>query len=638
MKWQAAIARLPGAVAPRREKLWLGLVLAAGLLHGLLFVFLVPPWQHYDEPGRFEYAWLIANRPGLPEVGDYDAAMRRDVAASMVEHGFFAGLGQPPSPLATPAWIGISQLDDPPVYYWLAALPLRLVPTSDVTLQLYLARLVSLSLYLVSLAAAYGCITELTRPGHPLRWLVPLALALLPGYTDLMTSVNNDVGAAAFGSLFLWCGLRLVRRGFDIRMGLLAVVLAGMCVGTKNTAAPAALLLIPALLLAFLRGKQFRFAWGISLALLVAGMVWTLRLDGAASWYRRAESQPVQCVTAAEAPLGRHALRLSLPHSWQALVQVMQPVAGTEMPALRGQVVTLGAWMWASRPLEMQTPVLSDGTQSWFDTIQIGTQPAFFAFSASVPEDATRLWIELRSPVDDGSGAVQVWVDGVVLARGDWAGAPAPVFSAARAEQGEWQGAAFVNLARNASFESLWLQGSWAVDGLLAQAGSLPITEGMASLSDLPVARWYYQTSLENLLRTFWGRFGWGHVALLGPKPYRFLGVVAAVGGLGALLTLWQQRRRLDWNALGWLGAALALVWGAALWRGAGSLTGLIFIPGARYAILVIVPTVLLLVQGWRKVCSLARLPGWVASLGMVIFFLGLDVWAWASIAGYYHH
>ncbi|HEY80691.1 MAG TPA: hypothetical protein G4O05_06380, partial [Caldilineae bacterium] len=52
-----------------------GLILLLALLNGLLYLFLVPPWQHYDEPGHFEYAWLIADRGRLPQAGDYDPAM-----------------------------------------------------------------------------------------------------------------------------------------------------------------------------------------------------------------------------------------------------------------------------------------------------------------------------------------------------------------------------------------------------------------------------------------------------------------------------------------------------------------------------------------------------------------------------------
>ncbi len=68
------------------------IVLLVGLLDGLIFVLLMPPWQHYDEPNHFEYAWLIANRGKLPQMGDYDQEMRRQTAVSMIAHNFFKGM------------------------------------------------------------------------------------------------------------------------------------------------------------------------------------------------------------------------------------------------------------------------------------------------------------------------------------------------------------------------------------------------------------------------------------------------------------------------------------------------------------------------------------------------------------------
>jgi hypothetical protein len=60
-----------------RNKLFLLLILIFGaLFHGLIYGFLVPPWQDYDEPNHFEYVWLIANRIRMPRKGDYDQVMR----------------------------------------------------------------------------------------------------------------------------------------------------------------------------------------------------------------------------------------------------------------------------------------------------------------------------------------------------------------------------------------------------------------------------------------------------------------------------------------------------------------------------------------------------------------------------------
>jgi hypothetical protein len=67
----------------------LPVILAVALIQGLLYIWIMPPWQHYDEPNHFEHIWLIAQRGRLPQAGEYDQEMRRQVAASMIEHGFF---------------------------------------------------------------------------------------------------------------------------------------------------------------------------------------------------------------------------------------------------------------------------------------------------------------------------------------------------------------------------------------------------------------------------------------------------------------------------------------------------------------------------------------------------------------------
>ena len=211
------------------------LLLALGM--GFIFIFLVPPWGHYDEPTQFEYTWLIANRPGLPDIGEYDQSMRREIAASMIEHDFFRDLGFQSNLLSATEeiWIGISQIGSKPLYYWAAALPLRLIQATDVTFQLTVVRLVSLLFYLVTVAAAYGLAVELTPAKHPLRWLLPLSILLLPSFVDIMTAVNDDVGATALFSLFLWAGVRLINRGFNWLRIFTLFTLALLCFFTKST-------------------------------------------------------------------------------------------------------------------------------------------------------------------------------------------------------------------------------------------------------------------------------------------------------------------------------------------------------------------------------------------------------------------
>ena len=70
-----------------RRTLLIG-VLTLALIHGTLYLSIVPPWDHYDEPTHFEYGWLIADRLRLPKAGETDQALQREIAASMLEQGF----------------------------------------------------------------------------------------------------------------------------------------------------------------------------------------------------------------------------------------------------------------------------------------------------------------------------------------------------------------------------------------------------------------------------------------------------------------------------------------------------------------------------------------------------------------------
>jgi len=278
-----------------RERTFLRFLLFLALIRGLLYLSVVPPWEHHDEPTHFEYAWLIANRSALPQRGDYDQDMRREVAASMIEHRFprLHNLGYPDLGKDGPIWIGISELGHPPFYYLLAALPLRLVRHSDIPAQLYLARLVSLILYLCSIWVGYRLVGELAAPGHPLRRVVPGTMALLPAYTNLMTAVNNDVGAVVVFALFLWGAVRMIRRGFSWLRLLWLVGTAALCVWTKNTASVAIVLLPLALALALFRQVRKGWLWAGFLAagvsLVFALFTWG---DRRGTYLRRRQAPP----------------------------------------------------------------------------------------------------------------------------------------------------------------------------------------------------------------------------------------------------------------------------------------------------------------------------------------------------------
>jgi hypothetical protein len=631
-----------------RPSNWLVAILLLGLIHGLLYVFLMPPWQHYDEPSHFEYVWLIANHPGLPKPGDYDPDMRRQVAASMQEHGFYRDLGYRPDLNDGAVSIGYTQLDDPPLYYLVASLPVRLLHGQSVTLQLYAARLVSLCLYLAVILIGWGLMGELVVAGHPLRWMVPITLALLPGFTDLMTAVNNDVGAVVAFSLFLWASVRLVQRGPSF-FGLVFIFgAATLCYWTKISVWLALPLLPVVLLFALLRGRWRLLAWALFLAMVGIGLGAVFMWGDAAVWYRRTlQAAPTRVVNSL-APLGEHAFQLdfSLQKSNPAILQPLPPETILD---LRNAPVTLGAWVWSSQPMQALMPALScdcgGGLQVFTREIQVGTEPMFYFLTATLPANARYVWVALTTPADMEAAQGTVFYDGLVLVKGERLAHDPPRFEDANGERGVWGEQPFTNLLRNSSAEhaGLGVQ-SWANEIgtkiIPAWPPSFP-SDTLVSLLDWKGAGWYYRVTGANMLRTFWAKFGWGHIPLAGSKPYRTLAVVTLLGMAGAGWAIWQRRHALPWEVLLLLGLALLGIWTPAILRGIGSLFGWAFIPSARYAYPAILPTVLVLNAGWLEILRILgrwlRIAPKVQLAAYLLFFAALDALSILSITRFYY-
>ena len=127
------------------------LLAALTLLHGLLYLALLPPWQTPDEPTVFEYAALIGQLGRVPTNADRDLALERQIADSLMRQHFFEYLiGHPPptppndleaarASFFMPRQVG----SDPPLYFILAALPLKLLGARPIEQQLLALRLLA---------------------------------------------------------------------------------------------------------------------------------------------------------------------------------------------------------------------------------------------------------------------------------------------------------------------------------------------------------------------------------------------------------------------------------------------------------------------------------------------------------------
>jgi len=630
----------------RKNLGWLCILLtfSAGLLHGLLYVFLVPPWQHNDEPNHFEYAWLAAHRSTLPTSADYDPEMSRAVVQSMLKHHFYDNLGYLPD-LASgnPVFIGgFSQLGDPPLYYLLASLPMRLLnliaPDASVEAQLYTARLASLACLLISLIAAWGLASELTSPSNPLRWLVPLTMALWPGFIDLMTAITNIAGAVAFFSLFMWFCVRLIRRspGWIDLLGAMVTVVA--CLWTLPGLYIAAPLFGAALLFALFRERLRWCAWGLLFCGLTAGLLVMITWGDADLWYRETwQAEPTR-EDVQEAPLGKGVFQLVVP-SQEPPARLYQLIPPTNVRGLAGKTVTLGAWMWATRPLEVNSPILQvyEGDRRFTGLFSVTETPAFHAVTATITGDASRAWVVLSLDSNDYAGT-DVFFDGVVLAEGSFPLDVAPNFENQAGRRGMWGDNPFTNLVRNPSAEIAGSRIRLWVDRRQLFGSHGRVSMVLYAIRDFPGTGWYFRGTAVNLVRTLWGRFGWNHVPFLGHKPYRVFLFATILGLVGALMGLWRVRRNVSWDLLVWLGLAVLMFSGLAVARGVFYLWFKPFIPSARYLYPVMAVIVFVLCAGWWELWRVFErwLPIWVRGLIYFILFLGLDAYALISLVSYY--
>ncbi|MGD2157725.1 MAG: DUF2142 domain-containing protein [Anaerolineales bacterium] len=626
----------------------LGLPILLALIHGLVFAFVMPPWQHYDEPNHFEYVWLLAHHAGIPEPNDVNPSMRRVVLNSMVEHGFFDGMGGHPNLRAESPSIGrYSQLDEPPLYYLVASMPLFVFQLDNVTEQLYAARLVSLILYLLTILSAWGVSVELTPRGHPLRLLVPLSMALLPAFTDLMTAVNNDVGAIAFFSLFLWASVRLICRGFswkDLSWTLGAVLL---CILTKRTVYVALPLSMIALLIALFRGGSKRLVWGFMLAGIGIAIISIFSWGDTADWYRATSQSLPTLARNTQAQLGDKVLRVStfpkITPPW--LVALYQPLDRNDTQEIVGKRVTFGAWIWADQSLKVRTPVLNFDDMRVYDWVDITDHPTFYAFTTTIPEDVFRIWITISPLQDTGKINTTVYFDGIILVEGERPTGEAPQFDHVDGVKGTWGGIPFENHLDNPSFEKSWFQIRPWFDSLMARImpDQIRFSSIFASLLDISGTGWFYRLTGIRLMRTFWAKFGWGHVPIMGHKPYRMLGFVTIFGLMGAFLGLWRKRHTVPWKSILYMGLALVILWGITLVRGSIYLAvSRLYLPVARYAYPAIIPTMLVLSFGWWQILFLSQKWRKITTRHLIIVyvtgFLTLDILSILSIINFYQH
>ncbi|MBO9367015.1 MAG: hypothetical protein J7466_19925 [Roseiflexus sp.] len=481
----------------------LACVLVVASVQGIVFLTLVPPWHHDDEPSHFEYVWLMAFRPSCPAVRTPDPEIAQ-----------IGGTG--------------SALSHFPTYYLIVGLPLRFTSGLTVIEQLYVARSVSLVMFVVTVAILGGIARTLFHEGHHMRWLMPLTAALIPPFANIMTAVNNDVGAILGFSLFLWSVVRIIMLGWSTRRAAWVVSAALIAAAMKNVAVAA--IFIAPLVLVIAVGLHRRWRWKPLIAALVgAGAVILgsiLAWGDPAGWYRYGavsiDGAARAVVSDSDTPHGQQAFRLTSSISlYDDFSGLATPIASADVPLIAGRTITIGAWVWASHPVTIAGPgvLYNEGARPavvMTPVIEASTTPRFVAWTFEAPEALSSLQVFIPAPPPAAESPVTLFVDGVVAVQGSFSADTPPIFDRS-ATGGFWEGRPFANLVRNGSAEQAWPYVRPEVDSAARYLVRISLSRIAASMFDIErtVPLILFDRVPDIIFRSF-ASLGWGRLMLTG--------------------------------------------------------------------------------------------------------------------------
>lgn len=585
------------------------ILLSLATLIGVIFIFIVPPWEHYDEPGHFEYAWLAANQAEWPRAGDYDQSMRREVGASMLEHDFHEYSIYHLLQTSEPISIIIPQTGDVPIYYFIISLPLRLIKHTDMTFQLYVARFVSLGLFVLTIFLAFKSTTLCVPFGHPLRWMVPLFMICLPGFVDIMTAVNNDVGAIAFFTLFVYASLLILARGLSLTRLVFLLLSVILCVLTKSTSTLAAPLSLLIILLALIKrsraGLLIISVLGIILAIVF--LAFSNQNTSPAYFYANKDINLPATVKDDQTPLGKYSIvQEPVEYNYQKFFLVFST---NELDESNDTTLTFGAWIWADKPTEIRSPriecwKMEQSLPFTSELIPITDTPTYFAFSTTADGELPFFcWVAINSNTKPDNN---IYWDGILLAEGNFLELGPPSFLDATAEKAVWGKTTINNLIRNGSGEMSWPIFSPLIEKVLSGRMGISLSN-LLSVFDFEHFSWYYKSSLAHIFRSFWGIFGWGNIFLLGTHPYRFFIVLSAIAIVGWVLSIRHRRTTLQTKAVVFFIPMIVLQLIMVLFRGTGTWFASLFIPSARYLFPVTFPISLFLAVGYHNIIKFTK-------------------------------
>jgi len=595
------------------------LLVALALLHGLLYVWLVPPWQTPDEPAQFQYAALVARLGRTPIATDVDAQLERQITASLTRARFFEYLlgHRPPASPQTmeeaqalffmPSQVG----NDPPLYFWLVALPIKALSEQSIETQLLLVRLFGVVLLAGAVLCAYGAARELAL-GAGFALAVGLIVALQPMFMFIGIGAGNDGLANLIGAALCWVLLRIARQGMSLRRGALVLVLVLVGVLTKRT-------LLPEVLLVGLIGAGWalrqiaRAPIGTVARLGIVAVLLAMVLGGrvafagdraptlAADWIDMANGDGARRVP--EAPgTGRPALELAP----EQLVMQVLPAVTAEWA--QNQELYVDARIWPAGGKVRGTLVIDFGWAKVEQPFSVDQRGKVVRMHTFIPLYCPHILVGVRAQTG------QLYVDRL------------------NAESDRRRG---LNLLTNPNLTDAAIRAGSPTAVLrrfLRLREMAWVWRSGRLLEAPPLGGWLLG---RIFFVSFWGQFGWMSLPLAGGSPWEGALWLICIGGLAGTLAWalgpWRER---------WRRRAVVLL---LLMIIAGVLLPLLnaytaprnqTIQQGRYLFPALTPIALLLALGWRML-----LPPRLRAIGLVLGVLFAVCFAGAAlsmIAGFY--
>jgi hypothetical protein len=321
----------------------------------------------------------------------------------------------------------------------------------------------------------------------------------------------------------------------------------------------------------------------------------------------------------------------------QTAAQLFSPETRT---LIKGQPVTIGAWVWSDAPARVFLGFNSWGGWRTAVEFEAPTNPQLVTTTILVPDSATGVYMELGAAAKGADPTNRVYFDGVFLIPQAIPDASTVEFSDhILAELATAQGN-LSNLVSNPSMERNWLRFRSRVVGAVDPRLPLNLDYTMSAFSNLSGTGWYFSIAMQNLMETFWARFGWGNVPLLGAYSYAVLVAVSVIGLVGAARALFRGAGKGYRDVIIFLALAGLTLWAQAVLRGISTLFETNLQAVARYAYPAIVPTTLLLTAGWTALTGWFTRRRQVRMIHFLIVYLGflagLNLLAIASILVYY--